>query len=595
MSDDTTQGTVPGPTARRRLQELLQDEGPSLVVGKVIGKGGNGVVCVATQRRVGREVAVKLPRRDDLDAVGSVVQEAWVAGVLEHPHIVPVYDIRVIDGRPAVVMKRIDGVPWRKLLGDPTVVTERFGAPDALEWHLRTLLSVCHAIEYAHSKGVLHGDLKPDNVMIGRFGEVWVVDWGTAVSLTDDASSRIPRAMDQSSPAGTPAYMAPEQAMGKGRALSERTDVFLLGALLFEVVTGQPPRKGPVRRAMQAAVAEAVVVEASWPLAPLLGAALALDPGERPVSVAAFRREVERFLERRGAERLLSGARQVLADLQADIAAGEVDRVAIYDRYGAARFGFQQALDAWPGQRRAREGLRTTHELMVDYELQQGDARAARLHLARLDAAPPELEERVAALEAAQARDADVLAQLKEDGDPRTAWWARLAVMGALGTVWVLTPVTSAVLGVPQGFARELAISGSTFVLALLVMGVMWRSLLASRLNRVLVVSVAAGPGLAFLLNVGGWLAGIDSELSGTLELFAYFEVAVFATLLGEWRLFVGALGFLAAFFLSMWWEGTTLLWMNLANLLVVANAAVVWVPMAWRREQPEDRPWLRR
>jgi len=591
---DTLRRTLPGPSAHRRLQDLLHEAAEPLVLGEVIGKGANGVVCVALQRRVGRQVAVKLPRRGAVDSMASVVQEGWVAGALEHPNIVPVYDIRVVEGRPAVVMKRIDGVPWLQLIREPDEVRARSGGAEPLEWHLRTLLSVCRAMEYAHSRGVLHRDLKPANVMVGRFGEVWVVDWGTAASLHDDEEALIPRAADQSEACGTPAYMAPEQARGLGAEMSEQTDVFCLGAILYEVVSGAAPRRGAGEEGVRRAGTEPVAVDPSWPLADLLGDALAMRPSDRPPSVAAFRARVEAFLERQGALRLLDGAQERLEALRELVSSPGADRLAVYDRYGAVRFGLSQVLEAWPDHAGARASLRAAHLVMVDYELGQGDARAAGLHLAQVADAEPAWVERVDALAARQARDQAVLERIREDESPRTAWWARLLVCSALGTVWVLTPVGSMVMQLPQGFGRELFIAGSTFVLSLMVMGALWRYLVRSRMNRVLVIAVAAGPGLAFLLNVGGWLAGIDSQLSGTLELFSYFTVALFASLLGERRLIVGALGFLVAFFLSMAMEGTTLLWMNLANVLMVLNAVVIWAPMAWRSEAPEDRPWLR-
>ncbi len=109
---ETQCATLPGPVSLRRIQELLTYEGPSLEVMEPIANGANGTVFSARQVRLDRTVAVKVPRRDDAAAVGSVVQEAYVAAYLDHPNIVPVHDIVIHDGRPCVVMKRIDGVPW---------------------------------------------------------------------------------------------------------------------------------------------------------------------------------------------------------------------------------------------------------------------------------------------------------------------------------------------------------------------------------------------------------------------------------------------------------------------------------------------------
>src|SRR5678815_4585974 len=104
---------------------------------------------------------------------------------------------------------------------------------------------VLNAVRFAHSRGILHRDLKPANVMIGEFGEVYLVDWGIAVSLRDDGSGRLPLAANATEPAGTPVYMAPEMLGRDGLPpLSERTDIYLAGAVLFEIVAGRPPHEG---------------------------------------------------------------------------------------------------------------------------------------------------------------------------------------------------------------------------------------------------------------------------------------------------------------------------------------------------------------
>jgi len=592
---ETQRATLPGPVSLRRIQELLTYDGPALEVMEPIAKGANGTVLSARQVRLNRTVAVKVPRRDDAAAVGSVVQEAYVAAYLDHPNIVPVHDIVLHDGRPCVVMKRIDGVPWSELVEHPTEVVERFGVADPLEWHLRTLVSVCRAIEFAHDRGVLHGDLKPANVMIGRFGEVWVVDWGNALALPG-SEVQLRQASTVVHANGTPSHMAPEQARGDGARLSERSDVFGLGALLFEIITGRLPRDGTVREVLARAGYEAIEVDPSWPLGSLLRDALALDPAQRVASVAAFRARIEAFLGRRGAEKVLESARRRLQRLEALLDGEAVDRVALYDAFGACRFGFEAALQVWPGHRGAQQGLERALLRMVDHELGEGDERAAALLLASVDAPPPELARRVETLREEKVEAEALLQAVAEDRSSQTAWFARFVVMSGLGSVWVATPVGSWLVGIPHGFGRELAISGATFVLSLMMMAALWRWLIRSQLNRVLITMVAAGPGLAFLLNVGLWVGGYDTRLSNPLELFVYFTCALVVVILAEAWLLPGALAFLAAFFLSLAFEGTSLLWMNLANLLVVINAAVVWGVRAARGgDGPMDLPMLRR
>jgi len=224
---------------RRALQELgaARDERgitSGLDLEQTIGEGGMGIVRLATQRSLGRKVAVKTLRPAARNEVATLrlLREAWVTGTLEHPNIVPVYDLGLDeDGSPIIVLKRIEGVEWGDIMRDANAARARYGAEDLLEYNLRILLQLCNAVSLAHARGVLHRDLKPENVMIGSFGEVYLVDWGIAVSLTADALGRLPLAVDQNEMAGTPYYMAPEMLGALGK-LSVRTDVYLLGAIL---------------------------------------------------------------------------------------------------------------------------------------------------------------------------------------------------------------------------------------------------------------------------------------------------------------------------------------------------------------------------
>jgi hypothetical protein len=153
------------------------DGGGDLVFDRTLGEGGMGIVRLAEQRALGREVAVKSLRADRAtpEAALRLVREAWITGRLEHPNIVPVYTLGVgADGLPMIVMKRIEGTLWSDHLRGravPPCAPER-----TLEWNLRVLMQVANAVELAASKGIVHRDLKPDNVMIGRFGEVNVLD-----------------------------------------------------------------------------------------------------------------------------------------------------------------------------------------------------------------------------------------------------------------------------------------------------------------------------------------------------------------------------------------------------------------------------------
>ncbi|MEZ4309806.1 MAG: serine/threonine-protein kinase [Polyangiaceae bacterium] len=223
---------------------------------ELLGRGGMGEVRLCKDRHIGREVAIKVIRPDHMtrpDVVRRFEREARVQGQLEHPAIVPVYDFGVApDGSMYFTMKRLRGVTFHDVLwmlrnGDPTAIAT---------YSRRKLLTAfnraCLAIAFAHSRGVLHRDLKPSNIMLGDFGEVYVLDWGLAKirkepHLMLEARIETPASSEHRTivgeVVGTPGYMAPEQALGEVDRLDPRTDVYALGAILFELLTLEPLHK----------------------------------------------------------------------------------------------------------------------------------------------------------------------------------------------------------------------------------------------------------------------------------------------------------------------------------------------------------------
>jgi serine/threonine-protein kinase len=218
---------------------------------RTLGEGGMGEVLLCRDRQIGRAVAMKVvhPEHDaEPDRRARFLREARIQGQLEHPAIVPVYDLeRGRDGHPFFTMKRVRGETLEDIL-------ERFrqGESEAeREYTRHRLLSsfarVCLAVDFAHSRGIVHRDLKPANLMLGRFGEVYVLDWGLAkrldegddVSLDEWQASKISLASGPCTDAGvvigTPAYMAPEQIQGE--IVGPRADIYALGAILFEILT----------------------------------------------------------------------------------------------------------------------------------------------------------------------------------------------------------------------------------------------------------------------------------------------------------------------------------------------------------------------
>jgi serine/threonine protein kinase len=226
---------------------------------RVIGEGGFGEVWEAVQTSLGRQVAVKKARRDlhekalDDDSKARFLElmfrrEALTTALLEHPNIVPVHELGLDEnGRPMLAMKLVRGQPWSE-----AIYTDfpEMDPAEFLQVHLPVLVSLCQAVAFAHARGVVHRDLKPQQVMLGEFGEVLLMDWGLAVafditSLADRVRGpligAVPTLDSAVSPAGTVAFMAPEQTEERAQHVGPWTDVYLLGGILFYLLTGTPP------------------------------------------------------------------------------------------------------------------------------------------------------------------------------------------------------------------------------------------------------------------------------------------------------------------------------------------------------------------
>jgi serine/threonine-protein kinase len=211
-----------------------------LLVGKELARGGMGHVHPATDRNLLRHVALK--RLDKDYALKSFYRDAFIAegqmtGQLEHPNIVPVHELAVDEnGIPYFTMKLVQGGSFERWLNRYPL-----GSVERIEGGIEILLKVCDALAYAHHRGVVHRDLKPANIMVGGFGQVYLMDWGLAKLIRSEPASGKNSMMNAPGPVGTPHYMAPEQARGNPADVDARSDVFGVGALLFELLSGTSP------------------------------------------------------------------------------------------------------------------------------------------------------------------------------------------------------------------------------------------------------------------------------------------------------------------------------------------------------------------
>jgi serine/threonine-protein kinase len=285
-------------------------------------RGGLGAVFVALDGELHREVALKQildHHADDPVSRQRFLLEAEVTGGLEHPGIVPVYGLgHYSDGRPYYAMRLIRGDSLKEAIesfhGDPALKHDRGNRSLELRKLLRRFLDVCNAIDYAHGRGVLHRDIKPGNVIIGKHGETLVVDWGLAKATgkaDPDAGERTFMPSSASGTAetlpgsalGTPAYMSPEQAAGELERLGPASDIYCLGATLYCLLTGKPPFESDDVAALLRAVQKGEFVpprrvdpQIDKALEVVCLKAMALKPSDRYATAKALADDVERWL-----------------------------------------------------------------------------------------------------------------------------------------------------------------------------------------------------------------------------------------------------------------------------------------------------------
>jgi serine/threonine-protein kinase len=572
--------------------EATELSAADFVTGRVLGEGGMGVVRLCHQRSLGRDVAVKTVRAGESDdaAALALVAEARVTGSLEHPGIVPVHTLGVDDqGKPVLVMKRVAGVVWRELLRDPGHPVWEKVRGDRLSFHLDVLRKVCDTVHFAHSQGVVHRDLKTGNVMVGDFGEVYVLDWGLACQVgTREAEAR--------HVLGTPGFMAPEMLPTDDRPVTTRTDVYLLGAILHEMLTGRTRHEGDtLLQVLYSVWCSEPVDYPEWvpsELAALCNRAMQRDPDARVPDARAFADALVTFQEHRASERLTDAARARFSALRA--VAPDAPRSTVQQLWTETRFGFRQAIEAWPENPRALAGQRDATAWMVRRELTSRDPDAAAALLATLDPPPPALVAEVAALReriATEAREVERLRKLARERDTGVAAWERAhAASAAVGVSAGVPLALMALRG--YGVAATHATLGLALgvVLALSAAFVWWQRgvFLANRAGRELIAMpfVALG-GALVSLAFGAW-AGLSVGVSAVMGLFVVTVALASMGVTLDRRLFAVSATTLVAAALSALYPAHVLDVVAAAGLCASLQVAVLFRTIA--REQGARR-----
>lgn len=506
-------------------------------IASILGKGGMGIVHAADQISLSREVAIKRPTRASDRAAALLLREARVMGFLEHPSIPPVHLIaRDEHDRPYVVMKRIDGVTMQETIMSPEGFNERTRL-------LEVLISVANAMDFAHSHGLVHLDLKPANIMIGEFGEVYVLDWGCAVAFREGLPEGIPRPEPSDTFQGTPRYVAPEMFTDEA-PLGPATDIYLLGGILYAILTGEGPNRGAsttevlefAHRPKQRLYPESTPQE----LIDVCEKALARTTDDRHKSAGEFRKEIEAHIKQRGARQIEALAWTRLHELQMFIKRDH-DEDDVVATFNTARSAFMESLQIWTGNQKARDGLQQTLEAFICYELEHDRPESALRLISELPDSRPELEERCKTAVDRRQKEFKGLKQdierLAREVDPRVAGRSKAVLWAIIGLAIAVPQLLPPLLGkVPSAF--EVTIAQGFFALILAGVVVYFRDRLLSTMNnRVLIGVVLAMVGYSLIPRAGaaygisslGYAFGLDLSL---VVCFGIFLVAIVDRLL---------------------------------------------------------------
>ena len=406
--------------------ETVSSEAPDFALTSVLGEGGMGTVYEMLQTSLQRSVAMKVAKTSqwNINQLAQHCHEAQVSGYLSHSHIPPIHLLaHDIEGTPLIIMKKIEGVTWGELIKDPQhdFWDELEIETEQIDFHLDILERIAQTLAFAHEKGIIHRDLKPANVMVGQYGDVYLLDWGIAIHLetaTQEDTDTIFKAQRFSDLhkqiVGSPAYMPPEMAMGDFHQQGPMTDVYFLGANLFFLLTQQPVHQGETLEKLLNNILTGQLTPIPDSLTPemkhLLSTSLAMNPEERVSCATEFIRllkvartaQKSRELEKRGLEALESLKKLVAHNLM--ILSEKVNTcvesnfqryLEMLEKYELAHRSFWAAYQIYPDNTQAFNGFVETLTVWLRRFLHLGEVQAAKAIFEGIPNPSPELKAEV--------------------------------------------------------------------------------------------------------------------------------------------------------------------------------------------------------
>lgn len=476
----------------------LPDVGHLVTLGLPLGAGGNGEVFEAVQHPLPRVIAVKRPIGTDSESKQRLLQEAQVIGFLEHPSIPPVHFVGGgAAGELLVGIKRIEGETLGAKLSRESIQAN-------LDENIDILIQICNAVGYAHSRGVIHQDLKPDNIMTGQFGQVYVLDWGLALAIRADVPAGIPRPDHEDTLRGTPSFVAPESVTNG--PLSPATDVYQLGGILHMMLTGAPPNVGKTVMDALCSAYDPPVREFPVQTPPMLSdicrRALSPDPLERFPDAHGLHDSLLEYRRHRGLNEAAANARMTMQTLQHAIAS-HADPSAVYQAYGAAR-GAAEVLGRFGATQ--PEPQQAVLEAVIAWELERENLGGAEILLSEISSPDPALRSKCEVLRRAQDQERLDVSKLRDDVDPTLNVRSKAIFVMVIGAVIGLLHLIPYVFGVVHTAETALdAFLGYMVVLTLASLA-FYRHVASTRMNRAVMLVIWQVSLFGLLCRVGGVL-----------------------------------------------------------------------------------------
>ncbi len=553
-----------------------------------LGEGGMGVVRLAHQTAVQRPVAVKTAAEDaSPQTVDALLQEAFITGYLEHPNIIPIYTVgRTSDRRPLIVMKRVSGTVWSDLLD-----REHGDGQLDLDRHIEILIQIARAIRFAHSKDIVHRDIKTENVMIGDFGEVYLLDWGIARCLRGDRPL-LPSLNDDQGACGTPGYLAPEMTPHVNRAIDKRTDIYLLGATLHFILTGRTRhRADSIPHFFELAARSQphhYPPDIPSTLAAIANRACHPNSDERYQSAQAFEEALQDYLRHRESTHLSNRADDKRRLLRRQLAQDRTDLTSIENLFGECRFAYNEALRLWDDNSAARDGLQACLVMMANHYLQRRQLESAKACIDDLPQQAPQLRDRYRQLLDEQRSNREDVARLKameQELDVTTASSTRSILMVILGLIWTGTSLFGAfrygpATTIPTSELGSYAISGvRNMLIAFVAVAAFHKKMFTNVANRRLVTFLLSFVTAVALLRGATWYTETGYFISriGEFTLAGLLMVAI--GLVSDLRICLFVLLFVGLAIFALIWPEYHLLARPVAIGITFFGFAWLWTP----------------